>query len=751
MAYGRKFIMRFTAKTGDYYEVYFDYNNYVGTATQITAGKNGVQFRSTAGDENRLQPILGIECLIDIFVSQKAEISIDDLVADSDDQIMVTVARIDENGNSLTHFIGFVVVEDNSRPFHDPPYVLTVRALDGLGMLKGVDLQDTNGLLFTGSLTVIEWVAQILYKTSNLSPIRSYFNFFPANYVEFDALSEIMLNANTFSQGDAFNTTPNDPSVDENALSADDCYTALEKIMRCFRCRIFFEAGRWHIVNLYEYMSPTGYHFIEYAFQTPVNGFVPLAVTGSSQNLTVPPNYSINISKNEFMHPQNADQNLFLKLAYRFIKLTYLYNQSLNKVCNQDLKDTSTATRNAAYDEVISSSVIDSTIQPVVNLQTIGHNLFCWDDLNSTAPSHSSYPQYFLPYPNPGAPTKNAFIRIVQDQIQKEMTRFLVIPDPNLGTPTSHFVRAKRFLADTNDIVQFSFDWRTRLTIPATTKVVCFLYLYADDGTFYSYRQYNASGSVNGWIQTDQNFFDNPSNPGLNAVILANPNANGLQWQNEQVNEIIPNLQAALIPVPKSGQVELIFLNFGSNTGNEVWIKNISVTITSYLQGSYTQLKGDFNYLASANKIKQSESDDVQISDSPKRYFKGALLQTDGLTLIPADWHRKGFPGEHFRFTQCMAMIIYNMQRRMVKKMEGTFKGLLYRDPNNPGTKNPAGYLNSYYFTDGNFPTKKFILTSYDRNIATGEGRHVFVEVLADANDNGWTMPDVPDFQYIYQ
>lgn len=746
MAYGRKYIMSFSNRLNEYYQVYFDYNNFTGQPTSIGAAGSGVELRSIAGDEDRKQPILGVECIVNILVSTAQEITIDDLIATQDNQIMVTVARIDENGSSVIHFQGFVVVEDNSRAFHNPPYLLAVRALDGLGFLKGVDLQDTNGLLFAGSFTVTDWIAQILYKTGNLAPIRIYFNFFPVNYVEFDAFSEIKINSNTFSQGDAFNTAPNDPSIDENALAADDCYTALEKIMRCFRCRIFFEAGYWHVVNIYEYMSPQGYNYVEHTMQAPVNGFVPTAVTGSGQMQ----NFNVNISREDIIHPVLSDQVLYLKNAYKFIKLTYVYNQSQNKICNQDFKDTNLINRNPAYDESISSSIIDSSITPVVNLKTIGYDIFCWGDFNSTSINNNTYPNFFLPYPNPGAPTVKAFIRIVQDQLGNEMQRFLVVPDPNLATQTTHFVRATKFLADNGDIVQVSFDWRTRKSIPNVTTVVAFLYLYADDGTFYSYRHYDVAGIPNGWVATDQNFFDNPT-PANHALILGSPTNNGLGWSSISINQTIPGIQNALIPVPKSGQVELILIDFGTNTGNEFWFKNIAVTLTSFLQGSYTQLKSDFNYLASNNGIKQSESDNVEISDSPKRYFKGALLQTDGLTLIPPDWHRKGFAGEHFRFTECMAMIIFNLQNRMIKKLEGTFKGLLYRDTNSAIVKNPAGYLNSYYFTDGNFPTKRFILTSFDKNIATGEGRLVLVEVLNDANDNGWTLPDVYSFQYNIQ
>jgi hypothetical protein len=93
-----------------------------------------------------------------------------------------------------------------------------------------------------------------------------------------------------------------------------------------------------------------------------------------------------------------------------------------------------------------------------------------------------------------------------------------------------------------------------------------------------------------------------------------------------------------------------------------------------------------------------------------------------------------------------------------VEKIEGTFRGLTYVDNVDVSIVRMAGYLNSYFFSDHSTPTKKFILTSFDNNIATGQGRRVFVEILKDENDNGWADPQNGDttsgnykFQYQFQ
>lgn len=735
--YGTRFIIKATNLLNEYYEITLDYLDYAGSGTELKAAKQFLQLTSTNGDENRLEPILGTQARIRIYVDETDTITIADLIATHDSDIKVTVTRIDlATAEEFIQFQGFVVVEDNKQPFLDPPFELEINCLDGIGLLKGVDLVDTTGIPFNGSQTIIQWIGQILYKTNQDIPVRVYFNFFPLNFVEISALAEITLNAVTFRTGTLAAST--DPTVDVNAANADDCFTALEKIIRCLRCRLFFEDGRFMIVNLQEYANPN-YNFTEYTFGTPTSGIVPMNPIDSGTKT-----YNSSVGKAEIIYPVLKDALLYLKLAYKYVKLNYNYDQSLNKICNQDFKQ---GDADPTYDEIINSSIVDPSISPPVDLQTRAFDLYCWDHFNSNNMSPGVIP-FFYPYPST-APTAGAFIRSVQDTLNYEIMRFLVIQDSGNVDSTTSFVRSSSFLVDSNDILQVSFEWRTRNSVPSTIFTVGFLYLTATDGTFYAYRHQNNPGFPNGWIQTDSNFIDSEP-PGQHPNIIGAPVNGGLDWFLVDVNQIIAGIQDALIPTPKSGSVQLLLINFASNGGNEYWFKNINMTITPFLQGSFVPLKGDYNLSLSTENIKQSDTETVEISDSPKRYFKGALLAPDGVTLIPASWHRRG-QDEHFRFTQAMERTMYNLLSRQVYKIEGTFKGLVYLDNDDFTVARPIGYLNSYFFVDGNFPTKKFIQTSFDIDVYSGEGRRVFVEVLRDSNDDGWSSPDVYKFDYIFQ
>ncbi len=727
MSYGNKFILPFTNNLDQFYEIYFDFLNYVPTIPILLTGTNDcLTLRATGNDDDKLNAIFGTEALIKIIVEKDQLITINDLIAQHDNDIRITVYKDRDYSKSI--YQGFVVVENNSQPLHDPPYILQIRALDGLGLLKGVDLVDTTNTPFVGSQSLIGWIGQILYKTGQTLNIRTYFNFYNSGFSELSsALVETQLNANTFKKADSPET--NDPSVDVNALNEDDCYTALEKIVRCLRCRLFQEDGVWNLVSLYEYLNPAGFSYFEFEMLDPVSGIVPVSTVGVGNNII----NDIPIGKNEIIRPTQGDVNLYLKLATKWIKLTYNYDQSENKLCNQNFTD---GLANPSFDSTISSTIIDPTITPVVIFNTLGYNAYCWT--NKDGP--------FSTLPPPSNP---AFVRSVLDGLDSEFLRFAVIPTN--GSTTGLLINQQQFLVDSGDRLELSFDWRmrTHVTLGSFGGSIGTMYVLmtgADGSFWFLFASVSdigeATGGTTQWVATDSNF-------STALPIIAVTDANN-SWQNMTAGSVTAMTdKRAGIQVPVSGKIQIILSGQAVGAGNEAWFKNINVTIYPYLFGSFKQVKGDYNFSSSNNNIKQTKEDNVEISDSPKRYFKGALLNIDGVSLAPANWHRKGF-SESFRFTQGMERVMYNHLCRILQKVEGSFRGMTYRDSTDISIIRQAGFINQYYFTDSATPTKKFMLTSFEKNYGTGEGRHVFVETLADVNDTGWTNPDQYVFNYIF-
>lgn len=731
MSYGTKFILPFTNDLNEFYEIYFDVLNYSGTVIELTGTDDVLTLRCTSGDENKLEAILGTEALINTWVDETVPISISDLIAQHDNDIRVTIYKDEDYATPI--FQGFVVVEDNSQPFMDPPFALSVRALDGLGLLKGVDLGDLNGLRYVGLMSVVEWIMQILYKTDQTLNLRVYFNIFETSFNQsIGSLEQTFLDGITFSSGDAFNPSPSDPTIDVIATSADDCYTALEKIVRCFRCRLFQENGVWNLVSLYEYLNRSGASYKEYSFGAVSNGIVGVNVVGAAVSL----DYSAAVGKDQSIYPTQEDHVLYLKVATKWIKLTYTYDQSQNKVCNQDFSE---GTRDASLDEVISSSIIDATIQPVVNLQTQGYDLYCYDSFEG----QNNDPVTGGPYPSITS-TFKSFIREAVDQLGFSILRNLIIANSTSGNIA--YVRTNRLIIDTSDVLQISFSWRRRSGI-SNDAMNIYVFLYGDDGTFWAMNGILPANPPTTWVQVGSDF----RRPSFNTVPFLSTgvvSGNSGNWNEASFNQTSSTANPfAKTPVP--GRVEIIFPHSGAGGVLETWIKDLNITILPYLNGSYIALKADYNYSSGTNNIKQTEKDDVEISDSPKRYFKGALLRSNGDLCQPA-WARMGIT-ESFRFTQLMERIMFNHLCRMVQKIEGTFKGLVYIPADDPTEVRPNGFLNRYKFLDSDVPTKEFILTSFEKNYGTGESRGVFVETVSDVNADPFISPDTYLFNYIFQ
>jgi hypothetical protein len=744
MAYGIKYNFNFSNELDEVYYLTFEFLDYTGGQQNINVSVNAFSLRSTNGDEDKLFPILGTECLINILVGRTIDnkgietddstLTVFDLIAAHDNDIRVTIVKVQPNYLQPV-YQGFVVVEDNVQPFQDPPFILQIRALDGLGLLKNVDMTDTSGDLFAGWLSIEDWIGNILMKTGLVMNLRTYFPFYPIG-VSGDGvnpLQQVGLNAITWQQGEL--TTTTDPSVDVFASEADDAYTALEKICRCFRSRLFQHDGVWNLVSLYTYVDPNGWSYFESV--STLNGAIynqiPVAVS-NGLNLTIP------VGKEDIIHPVENDQQISLKLATKWIKLNYTYDQSVNKICNQNFKF---GNPDVANDGTISSTIEDPSILPAVTFDYKAYDAFCWTLAGGTQFTNLGVTGTTW-FPETPA-TAEGYIRNVLDVNGYQENRYLVI---NSSTYTQHF-RSGIFKIDVNDRIEVSFDFRTNTGMGHVTiapMVICF---DGDDGSKWCLGGISSDPlSFKWWPVTTDYYFGatagNTFSPFVSKIWSGSDGDETQFWSNIAIPTKDTN--GVYFNTPVSGNCFIILQGISAGGASEAWFKNIQITIHPFIQGSYIQVDGDFNFSSSAETIKQTKTEDVEISDSPKRYFKGALVQSN-LELVDPIWHRKGVL-EAQRFQQLMERVIFNNLYRQYQKIEGSFRGHTYTLED--FTVKPSGYLNAYTFTQHPVPTKRFILTSFDRDYGKGLGRHVFVEILLDQNADPFINPETYLFQYIY-
>lgn len=694
MAHNTKYRLDFTNQLNEDYSILFKRKDYVGDYQLLTGGDDALVIKSLNDDDDRFSPILSKEVTIVIHIGVDQNIGIENFLSDEEDDWLIEIYPVD-GGPAI--FIGYLVVEDSSEPFYDRPFQITLRASDGLALLKDVDFPVPLG---GGLLSVIDYLGYILKQINSTINFRTYFAIRHDSMTTDDPLSQLQIDTRTFED--------------------DDIYTVLEKLMSDLQCRIFFENGYWHIIGIHQYLQNAGYKYTEYDTDAiEVNTGIVTALAA--------------IGKDEGIYAINKDATIYYKVASKSVEKTFNYELPSKLVCNQDFISGDAI---VTYNEVISSSILDKSIIPAVNLQTKGYDAYCWEHHNGTPENVGGATAYsVLPE---AVPAKRAFVRSVLDMLGYEKDRFLVI-DNEQGKLS--YMKATTFRADVSDIVQLSVSARTRVG-NTHAQPIMFLLLYGDDGSHWALNTVG-DGSLPGnypiWRTTTATFRDPsggrpwivPDNIGLTDYT---------DWTTFSVNNNISGVVSpAKLPVSGTLQLLLACQTLSGTDPQEYWFKNLNITVLPFLNGAYTQLKGDYNIYSQNLNINSKIEKDVNLSDSPKQMIKGALFVNN--KLATPEWRRAGI-NESFRLTQLTAMLEYALNDRQFQKIEGNFKGIVYILNDSPIN---FGFLPQYKFSD--YPSKLYMLTSMECNYVKGTWRGVLVEV----EQNPVPLFDTYTFEYLFE
>lgn len=344
-----------------------------------------------------------------------------------------------------------------------------------------------------------------------------------------------------------------------------------------------------------------------------------------------------------------------------------------------------------------------------------------------------------------GGPT--AFVkRIFEDGYEKE--RYIVIP---LSTGSQeHFILSSEVPLSVKDKFMFGFDWRltTNLTSgPQGNIATAQVRLYGDDGTNWTLtnRDFSyMSGSVQkferpgNWIQTNSTFTTN------NRYIF-------YQWNREAINETdFINVSAESDPVPVSGTIRLLIREFSGDIKRETHIANIRLNYTPYINGSYQKYSAQRSTVRQAVNTKKTVSVNVDISDSPKKLFKGALFYKDGSTykLIGQVYDGRqftlGVPAAEFLhpFSYNQLFCLWNQNNRPFRIFDFGAQGL-------GGSTNLPDSIERYTIgiTHPHSTGKQFMLLHQEYDISLCAWKGVMAEVHDNAIPKDYTSAF--DFKYV--
>lgn len=220
-----------------------------------------------------------------------------------------------------------------------------------------------------------------------------------------------------------------------------------------------------------------------------------------------------------------------------------------------------------------------------------------------------------------GAPVTNAYIRrTFEDGYEKD--RYVVIEKGKPSGSEPHYLFSNPFTIGKRDKVSFSVDVAFGDNISSAgsaTDYFAEIRMYGEDGTYWVLDDGSGEPQPGTWVQSDGNFFTN------NRLI-------GRGWAINDTDETEwYTLRVQSRPAPVAGKVVVLLIQssqFGNDT--ETRFANLQMDYQPYINGSYAKYSGHSHTFSQKLNYRAARSEQLMVSDSPKKLFKGALLKPSG-------------------------------------------------------------------------------------------------------------------------
>jgi hypothetical protein len=608
------------------------------------------------------------------------------------------------------YFEGFITPDEGNAPFQDKPYDVIIKATNGLSLLKGIDLVDILGNNFNSDHTLIKYIAGALKQTGLELPIRvrcAYFNkqmLDKADGLNNDMFGQAKLNYRTFQ---------------ENPTTFVSCYDALMIILGKF-CRLECWNGYWQIKSIAELQyTPIADYYVDYGW----DGDVPVGAIETDNHAQ--------IGKAVDIYPINEDQQAYSRFAIKSAKTIFNYEIWPELPTNNkfergtvfetgDQDDFQDFDGDGDYSEIIGTYKkysIDDWTQGRVNI---------------------------LDFPNPSisAITEQFYRLSIYNQFGIEIERSIAAETPPVVSDTQVWLRCMVIPVNFGDRINIGMQKRYDNNFVGTLNaaVAGALYIVSNDNS----KVVTLRSSDSTWIDGTDPVF------GLfgRLIISYATGQDSSKWNSLDVKSPI---------IPFDGNMYLVLAaepNAGTVGARQYW-KDVNLEYLPFVAGGYVQVKGDY-WIRSQNKVFPDVADEeVKISDSLKKLFKGALLV--GTDLAEPTWYRYGvtippfsFP-EVRQFKELLNQARFNHSYRRMYALEGTFNGLNFSPQNNQLVKYPIGFHKRYRLMDIS-PNRDFVLVPpLKMDLIKGWVSMNLVEVINTANsDDGTQDGDDTSLNYIF-
>ena len=207
MAYVEKYYFSFYADrdtrivngNADEYYVSILQLDYEGSAIEIQAQQNPVQIDYQNTNNNKLEPIIGSECTLNLIATE--DFQLEDLYTENEREFLVEVYR-----NSGLIWTGFIIPDGCQEAFTFAPYPISVNAVDGLGLLKNLSYVQNDGNFYLGKQSFIEVIQACLVRLEAPSlTLNTCVNIYDVTMTQgdnYDPFAQAFVNAERYIKDD---------------------------------------------------------------------------------------------------------------------------------------------------------------------------------------------------------------------------------------------------------------------------------------------------------------------------------------------------------------------------------------------------------------------------------------------------------------------------------------------------------------------------------------------------------------------
>lgn len=610
---------------------------------------------STDKSEDKFTPIRSKTATITFLNSDAVNFST--FSTGEDDRFIVDITA-----GGIFIFRGFLQMSDIREPFlTQKDQEVTLTAVDGLAFLKGTPLTDSKDGPFSGQNRLIDYISMCLFHGTGLSLNINVFNNIreeanpgrwqtaaqftspniisvPSAYARYfkagHALgisgsasnngSKVIFAVNEFlgiitttggitnealgptitfedqtDGGCMYSTCLVDAKTFEDKIGATlDCYEILTRILKR-ECFIEQVLGEWYIFRIKELRNDFQQYRTQYTSDGSFNGFTSgynlekaiglqqLDSTGANIPFAGTPDATAFFSEKQTSRVNSR--------PIGSVKLTHNFESPSEVPCNIDFsRDT--------VDNPI-GTLPDETDEDGNTAQVFKYNIDCWTLKRGAGSSATT-------------PNCQAYIkRLLVNGYEKQ--RYVVLTLPTVQGNPKNYIESEDIPIGAKDKFSFSVDWATEVDVsgsPTLNEPVASIWMAGDDGTFWKLSQ----GPPVAWLTTNA-----ADSYGLNTNLIY-----PLDFSQDTSTWVSISIDAP--PVPVSGNLRIRLHSSGAFASTSVddfnvRFQNLNFDYIPFISGSYKKFSGQSNKTTRPGNYKSKLEDNVYISNSPKKLFKGAL------------------------------------------------------------------------------------------------------------------------------